>query len=238
MTNLFTMEELLSFNEMLLGRGMPVEHDGIGYSKADYGACATYFYGLSDAQLADLAKRLVKYTETQLGIDKQKMKDTAEYLAEVAGDADRSDGISVNITENGTLIAFRYNETFIEIVKKQPKRQYDAENRQWIIPNDKVMPLLNELWMAGADVQNAMKYVLNHDIMQEVIFKKTEVLTKFKDNLALIKFNYDKDIVDVIKELDKKDRQWNAEFKFWAINIDCFETLKEKLSLIAEFKTV
>lgn len=239
--NLFSIKELLQFNEMMLGRGMPIEEDGVGYNKADFGACATYFYGLSNAQLADLSKRLVKYSKTQLNVDKEQMKETAKYYAELANGADRSDGISLNITENGTLISFRYNETFIEIIKKQPKRQWDAENKNWIVPNDRVIPTLNELWVAGADVSNALKYAMHHPLMENVVLgkiEKTEVLTKIQEGYAFLKFKYNKEILDKIKLIPITDRQWNADFKFWAVKELYLDELKDLLSDIAEFKTV
>jgi hypothetical protein len=158
MTNLFTKEDLLSFNETMLGRGVPVEVDGVGYNKADFGACDTYYYGLSDAQYADLAKRLVKYCNTQLHIDKALMMATARHLAEIANGADRSDGISINIKEEGTLFSFRYNNLFIKTIKKQPKRQWDRENKNWIIPNGQVIETLESLGKVGADVKNAIEY--------------------------------------------------------------------------------
>jgi hypothetical protein len=235
-----TVEELLSFNEMMLGRGMPAERDGKGYNKADFGACANYFYGCSDAQIADLAKRLVKYSNTQLNIDKQMMKDTAEYYAmRVTDEYDRTDGVSLQITESGTLISFKYKEAFIDVIKKQSKRQYDAENKQWVVPNDRVIPILNELCAVGADCTNAMAYAINHPLMEETALpKKIDILTKDEGDYTLIKFDYNKDIVEEIKKIDRQDREWNGKFKFWAIKTDSFNKLKEILSEIANFKTI
>jgi hypothetical protein len=240
MTNLFTKEELIQLNEMMLGRGMPVQEDGIGYNKADYGACANYFFGCSDAQYADLAKRLVKYCKTQLGLEKEDMKATQAHFEELAGvyGYDREDGVSLNITENGTLISFRYNETFIEIIKAQPKRQYDAENKQWVVPNDRVIPVLNELSTVGADVRNALEYAMNHELIQQAIFKKVEVLTKHQDGKVFLKFPYNKEVLEAIKEIEYKDRQWNAQFKFWAIEPKHLDSSKEKLQVVASFKLV
>lgn len=239
---ILSVDELLQFNEMMLGRGMPVMEDGIGYNKADYGACSNYFYGLSDAQIADLAKRLVKYSQTQLGMDKQVMKDTAEHYASlIESDYDRTDGVSLQITENGTLISFKYNPDFIEVIKKQPKRQYDADNKQWIVPNNLVIPTLNELWTIGADVNNALVYAMHHPLMDEIVFPKVEkidILTKFDGDYALLKFNYNKDILAEIKKIDCKDRQWNPQHKFWAVKQNHLDKLKEVLSEIANFKIV
>jgi archaellum component FlaF (FlaF/FlaG flagellin family) len=236
-----TVNDLLAFNEMMLGRGMPVQEDGIGYNKADYGACANYFYGLSDAQIADLAKRLVKYSNTQLHVDKQIMKDTHEYYASLVNEGDyRENGVSLNITENGTMISFRYNERFIEVIKNQPKRQFDAESKQWIVPNDRVIPVLNELWTVGADVNNALQYAMKHPLMEEIIYQdnRVEVLTKFDGDYALLKFNYNKEIVEAVKGIDRKDRTWNPQFKFWSVKQEHLDKLKEVLSDIAKFKIV
>jgi hypothetical protein len=234
-----SVNDLLAFNEMMLGRGMPVTEDGVGYNKADYGACANYFYGLSNAQIADLAKRLVKYSNTQLHVDKQIMKDTAEYYASlVEGGAKREDGVSIDITESGTTISFKYNEAFINVVKAQPQRQFDKDTKQWIVPNDRVIPTLNELWTIGADVQNAMEYAMKSPLIQEHQVKKTEILTKYDGDYVFLKFNYNKDIVDTIKQIDYKDRQWNADFKFWAIKQEHLDKLKDVLSSVANFKTI
>lgn len=238
MANTFTVEELLQFNEMMLGRGMPVMEDGIGYNKADYGACAGYYYGLSHAQLADLAKRLVKYCNTQLGVDKEMMKETAKVLATLADPADRVNGVSIDITENGTLISFRYNETFIEIIKKQPQRQWDSENKQWIVPNDRIIPTLNELATVGADVDNALAYATNHELLKNIAIEKVEVLTKEQDDFTLLKFKYTPFIVDEIKQLDRNDREWNPQFKFWAIRKQAFEALSQKLADLVTFKAI
>jgi hypothetical protein len=236
---ILTVNELLVLNEMMLGRGMPNQEDGIGYNKADYGACANYWNGLSDAQVADLAKRLVKYSKTQLDLDKQMMKDTAEYYAmKVTGGYDRTDGISVNITENGTLISFKYNEAFVDVIKAQPIRQYDAENKQWIVPNDRLIPVLNELCTIGADVRNALTYASNHPLLKSVAVKKEEVLTKDNGDWVLLKFKYNKNILDLIKEIDIKDRQWNPDYKFWAIKKNHLESLRNNLEDIADFKAI
>ena len=236
---ILTVEELLALNEMMLGRGVPNQEDGVGYNKADYGACANYWNGLSDAQVADLAKRLVKYSQTQLNLDKQMMTDTAEHYAmKVTGEYDRTSGISVNITENGTLISFKYNETFVDVIKAQPVRQYDSESKQWIVPNDKVIPILNELFTVGADVKNALVYASNHPLLKNVAVKKEEILTKDNGDWIFLKFKYNKNILDLIKEIDKKDRQWNPDYKFWAIKKDHLESLKNSLEDIANFKAI
>ena len=114
MSRIFSPEELVLINEKMLSRGMPVTDDGVGYNKADYGACSNYYWGMSDAQIADLSKRLVKYCNTQLGLDKEQMKETHNYyMMKVTGEHDRTDGISLNVTEDGTLIIFMVTQKLI-----------------------------------------------------------------------------------------------------------------------------
>lgn len=158
----FTKEELLQFNEFLLGRGKPVQQDGIGYNKADFGACKTYYNGLSDSQYADLAKRLVKYSKTQLKVDKQKMEETAKELSAIADVHKRSYGVSIASKDSGTLISFRYNNKFIEVIKSQPIRKYDKETQCWVVPNHKLIDALRALEKVGADVHNAITYATSN----------------------------------------------------------------------------
>lgn len=234
---LFTKEDLLRFNEALLGRGMPVEVDGVGYNKADYGACSNYYNGLSDAQLADLAKRLVKYTETQLGVDKATMKETAEALAEQIGEYDRTDGISIDVRDTWTLISFRYNEEFVNIIKEQKRRQYEPKSKQWVVPNEDVVTVLRALEEAGADVANAIDYYKS--VYQPPAIKpKTKVLVKYKDEKVLLKFDYNKEIVERVKSIEYKDRQWNPQHKFWSIEPRHLEVLQKDLENIANFKQI
>ncbi|AYP68137.1 HepA-related protein [Bacillus phage vB_BcoS-136] len=234
---IFSVEELVQFNEKMLGRGMPVMEDGIGYNKADYGACANYFYGMSYPQVADLAKRLMKYCKTQLGLDRSDMKATAEYyMMKVTGEFDRTEGVSVNITEKGTLISFRYNELFIEIIKRQPKRQYDAETKQWIVPNENAIKTLKALEFANADVRNAIEYAESHELIKNAKPKKTTVECKAEGLYTIVSFKYNKEIVETIKEL--KDRKYDVDNKSWKIQTSALKFLTDKLNDIADFKLV
>lgn len=225
----FSKDELLAFNEKLLGRGMPVQQDGIGYNKADYGACSTYYNGLSNAQLADLAKRLVKYCNTQLGVDKSKMKYTADELLEVANGQSRENGVSISIGEHTTNIYFKYNEFFINCLKLSSKCQWNNNEKCWYTDNKNVIDVLQALNIIGADVDNAMSYALENI---EALDKRQEIMVKLipQDNVAFMKFDFDKDIVDEIKKLDKSNRRWNDEFKFWAVNIAYLDSIISSLS--------
>jgi len=245
MTNILTREELIALNERMLGRGAPVQEDGIGYNKADYGACATYFHALSDLQYADLAKRLVKYSKTQLEMDREDMIATYKYYTEIAGVAgDRADGISLNITEDGTLISFRYNEAFIDVIKKVPvtKRRYDSDNKNWIVSNELVYSVLESLEEVGADIKNAIAYAMTHPIILDAMKPKTPekvlVLTKIEGDVTYLKFDYNKDVVSEIKRIASHARKYNPQYKYWAIKSELLGELREHLCDLAQFRYV
>lgn len=237
---ILSIEELLQLNEAMLGRGVPNQEDGIGYNKADYGACSNYFYGLSDSQVADLSKRLVKYSSTQLHIEKQIMKDTADYYkAKLTGsEPDRRDGVSVNVTDAGTLISFRYNPYFIDTIKSLPKRQFRPEEKQWTVPNENAIQALLELAKVGADVTNAVEYVKNHELCKSQKVGKVEVKAKYSGDFIELKFDYNPAIVNKIKELERKNRKWDAENKFWLVKKECLDLLEGTLDSVAYIKVV
>lgn len=234
MTNeIFSKEELIEFNEKMLGRGVPSTEDGIGYNKADYSACSTYFYGLSDAQCADLAKRLVKYCNTQLGVERSKMENTYKEYSKNLLLSDREIGVSIEVFESESSIHFKYNKDFIDVVKRQSNRRYDKDSKTWYVSNKSLINALKDLKAVGADVDNAIEYASSRIKPSEDI--ATKVLAKSDGEMMLLKFDYNKLIVDEIKKIDKRNRQWNQEFKFWAVSKCSFDTLKQSLKGIAEF---
>lgn len=232
---IFSRDELIAFNEMMLGRGMPVTQDGVGYNKPDYNVCSSYYYGLSDSQFADLAKRLVKYCKTQLGIDQQAMKDTAQYYKSLVVNDDRRYSISIDVRKDGTLISFPYNETFIEIIRKQPKRRWDRETKHWIVPNDSVIKVLKLLSKAGANAKNAIEYAENHELVKNAKTAKTVINCEWHDGYINLSFIYDKVVVETIKQLDRQSRRYDGETKSWNIEPAMLSQLKDKLADRCDF---
>lgn len=238
-SDVFLIDELLAMNEYMLSRGMPVQDDGVGYNKADYGVCSNYYYGLSDAQIADLARRLVKYSETQLHIDRELMEETAKYYESLVKDGqDRNNGVSISVMEEETLISFKYNEDFIDVIRKQPKRRWDSKSKQWAVPNNHVIKVLKELEKVGADVENAINYAMNHKLITNAKPEKVDVLLYFDEDVVLMKFNYNEEILKRVKKIDKKYRKWNPQHKYWIIAKDKFKPLMESLKHLANFKAI
>ena len=78
------IEELVALNEMMLGRGAPIVEDDVGYNKID-------FSNLKDVvnptleQASYIARVLVKYSRTQLGMSKDVLTKTKEYFDALRG---------------------------------------------------------------------------------------------------------------------------------------------------------
>lgn len=235
---ILSLSDLLKLNEGMLKREVSTQDRYKGYNRADYSICMNYFNGLSDAQIADLAERLIKYSETQLHVDKQIVINTYEYYKSLVKNVEREDGVNINITEDGTVISFKYNELFINIIKTQPQSQFDSHNKKWIVPNDKVIIVLNSLLDVGADVENAISHAMNSQIIKESKVAKAEVLTKFDGDYVLLKFDYNTSILNEIKKIYHKDRTWNSGYKFWAIKREYLDILKEALTSTVDFRLV
>jgi hypothetical protein len=255
MDMIFSKDDLLKFNEMMLGRGMPNQQDGVGYNKADFGSCNKYYNALSNAQFADLAKRLVKYSKTQLGVNKEDMERTAETFEALAGEDDKLNGVSIDIREDGTLISFRYNYNFCNVISRSSSRKFDNETKCWIVPHAKTIEVLEELKKVKANVDNAIEYAMNSDAIQEAIKRREQEVQKYKqisvdiskkkrvdcevgDNFTVLSFTYNKKIVDKVKELKFCDRQYDPNTHKWSVRNEYFEWLKRGLEQEFQFYIV
>lgn len=252
---IFSKQDLLRFNEMMLGRGMPNQQDGVGYNKADFGSCAKYYNALSDAQFADLARRLVKYSKTQLGVNKEDMIRTAESFEALVGEKDKLDGVSIDIREDGTLISFRYNYNFTHVISRSSSRKFDGESKCWIVPHAKTIEVLEELKKVNADVDNAIEYALSNETVQEAIKRREQEVQKYKqistdiekkknvdceigEDFTILSFSYNKKIVDKVKELKFCDRKYDPDTHKWSIRNEYFEWLKKGLEQEFSFNIV
>lgn len=239
---MYSKEDILKFNEQMIGRGVPSQDDGVGYNRADYSICVNCSYGSSDAQVAELAKRLVKYCATQLGAEKEKMQLSHLYFSEKASKKGfvASDGISLGIEERETRLYFRYNPSFVKVISEIIGRKWDKEQKTWIIPNHKLIDCLEKLKEIGADVENAIEESNANVFVKDAGDDKVEILVRedLKNNVVFLKIPYDSRLISEIQNIKKEFRAWNNKHKFWTINKDSFEMLKDKISVYAIFKEV
>ena len=79
--SILSKEELMELNYIMLGKGAPVDIDGVGYNKIDYAKMA-YLCGksnISDNEAYVLSSVLLKYTNTQLSHKADRIKETVQH---------------------------------------------------------------------------------------------------------------------------------------------------------------
>ena len=249
--NIYTQEELVEYNNMMLGRGAPTERDGVGYNRPDYGVCINYFDSLTPSQVLDLAQRLYKYLNTQLSIDKEKLMNTIEYYKKESGGKDPDKAISVQVRGEYTLVAFKYNPDFINVCKKASDRKYLPEEKVWLIHNTEIMSIIDRLEVVGADVTGIKKYLNDNINVKETKKKEKERIIKAREKKGKLELKFDFDfskydeedakILNSVKSLI--DRKFDAEKKVWVIAkeevnalIDMLKKAKVKNLNIEELK--
>jgi SWI/SNF-related matrix-associated actin-dependent regulator of chromatin subfamily A-like protein 1 len=170
MTELYTREEIEQLNSNMLGRGAPVGQDNYGYNKSDYIRCSQYYFGLGNAQLADICRRLIKYARTQLGLDVNKLKQTALHFEKLSTE-ERGIPISVEVRGENTVLSFPFNRRFIPILKKVEGVKYDGREKVWIVPNGKIYGVLKEFESLGGNINHALAYLSKKiEIKQQPLF--------------------------------------------------------------------
>ena len=237
MENIYTQEELLEMNSTLLQRGAPTQKDDIGYNKPDYTICQGYWYGLSDSQRADLSSRLVKYTKTQLSVDTSKLTATANYYNALCNNTNIDNGISVNPGRDYTMVSFRFNWDFINIVKTAKNRKYDSQSKNWFVSNQEIITILEKLEKAGADCKNAIQY-LQENLKNEQATEVTNQQEPQKIQISVVQrhdklelsFVYNAEIISAVKSLI--NRRYNPNNKSWTIDISEVNSLITKLQKV------
>lgn len=118
---MFTLEELQNFNLKMLQKGAPVELDNIGYNSFDYNTGAYLADNLtSGAKAASLANLLIKYCNTQLGVDPMEMRKTVAYFQENIAPI----VFIHDIDEQGIWCKWEYNKSIKSVVDSYNKTLY------------------------------------------------------------------------------------------------------------------
>jgi SNF2 family DNA or RNA helicase len=237
---IFSKGELLHFNNVLLQRGAPNEKDDFGYNKPDFGVCITYYNGLSEGQYKDLTNRLIKYCNTQLDIDVEKMKNTNSYYTNIVkGETDLINHVSVSVAENNNVrISFRYNPTFISVIHTESKTaKYDKLSHAYLVDKRESLHLLEKLKEKGAICENAIQYLVEKGIIDEYtnLLKETVAtddkykikLTELQNGTIDIAFKFDYTLLNCIKALNY--RKYNGDTKSWSVNKADLRALKQAI---------
>ncbi len=135
---------------------------------------------------------------------------------------------TVHIGRKGEEVAiqFSYDERLVEVAKSLPKRRFDPEAKEWLVPLCLYKDVLREFEGQTCVV------VVDEDIEQYLLEGKefepeaTEVFIKKVGNDYMVSFKYDPGLVREIKSLD--ERKFDPGTKGWFIPIrDEERTLQE-----------
>ncbi|MCA1064584.1 DEAD/DEAH box helicase (plasmid) [Rossellomorea sp. AcN35-11] len=166
----FRSTDLEKLNSKMIGRGAPDKKDNKGYNQPDFQTLRHYYFGLSNRQLAEVAKRLIKYCGTQLNLDPQLMKQSALYYYQ-RSQREYGEPVSVLIGKKYTALGFTYNQSFIEVIKSTTNhRHYIETNKAWVVHNDELLNVLHALEEEGAIVDYAKKHLYMEGVLKDYTF--------------------------------------------------------------------
>lgn len=216
---IISIEKLTEINNIMLGRGAPVDKDDTGYNKPDYSVCCHIFYGMSYAQAADICDRLHKYTKRQLqDISVNDLRESKEYYQKLAG---MKPSITLQYGKDFTAFYFAYDMDIINIIKSANSRKYNPDTKCWTVSNKEVVLILDKL-SAIADTDNAKQYFLsqyhltdNSKPEQKADSKITLTITDNGKYINVKTSKYHAGYVNAVKACN--DRKYNANDYSWTI---------------------
>lgn len=226
----------------MLGRGMPITRDDFGYNKPDYMRCQQYLYGMTNQQVADVCRRLMKYARTQLELDVNRLKKTALHFDRLSKE-ESGTPITVEIRERYVALSCPFNRRFVPIIKRIEGHR-NAGNDTWLIPKSEILSLLSNLKELGANTTNAQSYLSSKLKQDNKISNKVNqskkkqqrtekanttkqtVIEKIKLNIrkigdyhiALLFPKQYQPILNALKRINKKT--FNNKHQFWIIHIE------------------
>lgn len=129
-----TKKDLMELNITMLGKGAPVDIDGVGYNKPDFMSMEYLAYKseLTDYEAGKIAKALIKYTNTQLSSYKTDIVETAKFfeveekMVKVAGFDSETISLGWNFNRNiSDFIKYQADKSMVRWMKQ--------DNGTWLL---------------------------------------------------------------------------------------------------------
>lgn len=127
MANILSKQELMDTNLIMLGKGAPVDIDGIGYNKVDYSKMAylSTKSDLTDSEAYVLSSVLLKYTSTQLVHIAAEVKATIAHYQKLVKEVK-----VVDFNKNSIQLSWNFNQTVSSHIKTMDRSYF-----KWLKPN-------------------------------------------------------------------------------------------------------
>lgn len=138
---------------------------------------------------------------------------------------------TVRISKKGGEVAiqFDYDEKLVEIARSFPKRRFDPESKEWLVPlylyKDVVRHFENQTCVVIVDEEIERFLLEGKEFETEV----PEVFIRRVGNDYMVSFDYDPNLIREIRSLE--ERKFDPGTKGWFIPIrDEVKTLEEVIS--------
>lgn len=126
--SILSKNELMSINLRMLGKGAPIDIDGVGYNKVDYAKMAWLSNNteLTDNEAYVLSTVLLKYTNTQLLHKSKEIKETVQHYQRLIKEVK-----VVDFNRDSVKLMWNFNSKVSEYIKYRMNRTHF----KWLRPN-------------------------------------------------------------------------------------------------------
>lgn len=235
--SIMTKQELMNINMTMLGKGSPIDIDGVGYNKIDYSKMAylSTKSTLTDNEAYVLATALIKYSNTQLTHISDSIKETVAYYQGIIKEVK-----VVDFDRDYIRLSWNYNKTVSEHIKTM-----DRTNFRWLRPDGEwvleikwsyLQQLIDAFHQNDLGTTSIQMVWDNLDSLigdnqsptQEVIEIKVTRLPTTIDTLQF-SFEYNKQVIDAFKSIpyttyDKGSNTWESYIEY---SLQLYKALKD-----------
>lgn len=248
--SILSKNELMSINLRMLGKGAPIDIDGVGYNKVDYAKMAWLSNNteLTDNEAYVLSTVLLKYTNTQLLHKSKEIKETVQHYQRLIKEVK-----VVDFNRDSVKLMWNFNSKVSEYIKYS----MDRTHFKWLRPNGEwvlqvewnyLKPLLDTFTDNGYSTTQVQIVWDNLDELLEdkpeehieSLVLKVERPSTLIDTL-MIEIPYHDSIVKAFKRVpfmnfDNSSKTWECYIEYSMVLYKELESLKIKGLDISQLK--
>lgn len=248
--SILSKNELMSINLRMLGKGAPIDIDGVGYNKVDYAKMAWLSNNteLTDNEAYVLSTVLLKYTNTQLLHKSKEIKETVQHYQRLIKEVK-----VVDFNRDSVKLMWNFNSKVSEYIKYSMDRthfKWLRPNGEWVLQVewDYLKPLLDTFIDNGYSTTQVQIVWDNLDELLEdkpeehieSLVLKVERPSTLIDTL-MIEIPYHDSIVKAFKRVpfmnfDNSSKTWECYIEYSMVLYKELESLKIKGLDISQLK--
>lgn len=195
--NTLSKKELMDINLRMLGKGAPIELDGVGYNKVDYAKMAWLSNNtdLTDNEAYVLATVLLKYTHTQLLHKADEIKATVQHYQKLIKEVK-----VVGFNRDEVRLSWNFNTKISNYIK----HDMDRTHFRWLRPNgewvlqiewEHIKPLLDTFVSNG---YSTTQIQIIHDNLDELLKDEPESQQQSQVKSLILKVERPSTLIDTL----------------------------------------